>query len=103
MAETERFNLLSRLVAGELQLKEVKGEALKIKRLSMLRRTMRTLTRSKTWDECVQRYPIHTQDSALEQFLGKFKAIVVVGVVKKKNHRSVILKELWCKVFQQNN
>nr|XP_054753308.1 uncharacterized protein LOC129259064 [Lytechinus pictus] len=71
MKESERFNLLSRLVAGELQPKEIKGEALKIKRMALLRQTMKTLTKSKTWEECVEHYPVHTQDSALEQFLGK--------------------------------
>ncbi|XP_041477868.1 uncharacterized protein LOC121425854 [Lytechinus variegatus] len=71
MTESERFNLLSRLVAGELQPKEIKGEALKIKRMALLQRTMKTLTKSKTWEECVERYPVHTQNSALEQFLGK--------------------------------
>lgn len=61
--------LLSQTISKDLSLKELKKKCEKEKRMSDLREKFVHLTNCKSWKEAEARYPVHTKQDKLEQFL----------------------------------
>jgi hypothetical protein len=69
LSEETQKKLLSLVISEELSLRDLKKRSEKEKKLSDLRDKFVHLTNCKSWKDAETRFPIHTKQDKLEQFL----------------------------------
>nr|XP_054771550.1 uncharacterized protein LOC129279468 [Lytechinus pictus] len=69
LAEPDRFHILTKLVNGSLQLEDVKREASRLKKTSVIRSLFVQLANSASWEDCAREYPAHTKTEVLDHFI----------------------------------
>ena len=73
LKEADRFDVLCSVVNGNIKadMPSVRVEARRRKNLMSVRREFQLVAKKRTWEECVEAFPMHTTVDALQPFMGK--------------------------------
>ncbi len=69
--DSDKIGILRQLSAAEISLTEAAAKIKELKQLQPVRDAFTCTVEASSWEEAVQKYPTHTADACLRQFVGK--------------------------------